>query len=83
MTYSPKWKKNMLEICDVPEREGIRIHTGTIPEHSTGCVLVSNFAKSNLETTVEYFNKFKDENEEFYIKICGLESDRADSGNLD
>lgn len=39
-TWSPKFKKPLPEVMDVPNREGIRIHMGTIPEHSTGCILV-------------------------------------------
>ena len=39
-TWSPKFKKFLPLIKDVPEREGIRIHKGTIPEHSKGCILL-------------------------------------------
>jgi hypothetical protein len=40
MTYSPKFKKNMPEILNVPNKTGIRIHTGNIPTDSDGCILV-------------------------------------------
>ena len=39
MTYSTKFKKELPEILDVPYFEGVRIHSGNIPEHSLGCVL--------------------------------------------
>ena len=35
-TYSPKFKKLLPLVQDVPDREGIRIHRGSMPQHSTG-----------------------------------------------
>lgn len=61
ITYSPRFQKHMPEICDVPEREGIRIHTGSIPEHSTGCVLLTPFGRANLESFIHNFNKHHDD----------------------
>jgi hypothetical protein len=29
-------------VCNVPGRAGIRIHPGSRPEHSRGCILVPN-----------------------------------------
>jgi len=40
-TMSPKFKKILPLVCGVRGRSGIRIHTGTKPEHSKGCILVS------------------------------------------
>ena len=40
LTYSPKFGKFLPEIADVPGRSGIRIHRGTQPGHSRGCVLL-------------------------------------------
>jgi hypothetical protein len=42
ITYSPKFKRNMPEILNVPDRTGIRIHTGNIPTDSDGCILVGD-----------------------------------------
>jgi len=62
MTWSPKFKKQMPEICEVPEREGIRIHRGTKPEHSTGCVLVNLEALTNIKAFIAYVeNRLGDE----------------------
>ena len=50
VTMSPKFKRLLPLVCGVPrteakgERQGIRFHVGTKPEHSTGCVLVPNRA---------------------------------------
>ena len=70
MTWSNKFKKQMPEICDVPDRAGIRIHMGTIPEHSRGCVLVSPFAMNYVPFVINKFNKEADEDEELQIQIC-------------
>ena len=71
MTWSPRFKKMMPEICDVPEREGIRIHLGTKPEHSEGCVLVNNEALTNIKIFIDNFNKWNDE-DELQIEITEL-----------
>ena len=39
-TWSPKFKKFLPELIDVPDRSGIRIHRGSLPEHSRGCILL-------------------------------------------
>lgn len=39
-TYSPKFKRHLPEIPDVPLFEGIRIHAGNTPEDTSGCLLV-------------------------------------------
>lgn len=68
MTWSPRFKKNMPEICDVPEREGIRIHMGTKPEHSEGCVLVSAEALVNTKSLINLHDKYLSD-EELQIQI--------------
>ena len=67
-TWSPKFKKLLPIIEEVPEREGIRIHTGTKPEHSTGCVLVSPMAAANLDIMFNYIEK-NTEDENVQIEI--------------
>jgi len=41
VTMSPRFKRMLPILKNVPGREGIRIHRGTKPEHSRGCILVS------------------------------------------
>lgn len=38
--YSPKYKRNMCHILNVPGFEGIRIHSGNKAEDTEGCLLV-------------------------------------------
>ena len=66
VTYSPRFQKNIPFIDKVPKRSGIRIHTGTRPEHSQGCVLVNARDK---EAIIEYLTKNKQNNEETRISI--------------
>ena len=40
VTQSPRFKRLLPIVQNVPQRSGIRIHRGTKPEHSTGCILV-------------------------------------------
>ena len=41
VTQSPKFKRLLPILCQVPGRTGIRFHRGSRPEHSKGCILVS------------------------------------------
>ena len=40
VTMSPHFKRLLPIVQNVPQRSGIRIHRGSKPEHSNGCVLV-------------------------------------------
>ena len=72
LTWSPRFRKEMPLIDEVPEREGIRIHMGTRPEHSQGCVLVSYLALENLKVLFNQRKKWYSE-DELRINIQGLE----------
>ena len=41
VTRSPKFHRLLPCLMQVPGRSGIRVHRGTKPEHSKGCILVS------------------------------------------
>ena len=41
VTQSPRFKRLLPILCQVPGRTGIRFHRGSLPEHSRGCILVS------------------------------------------
>ena len=49
VTMSPRFKRLLPIVQNVPERSGIRIHRGTKPQHSTGCILV--VADNNNDNT--------------------------------
>ena len=67
VTFSPRFKRMMPLIGNVPGRSGIRIHGGTKPEHSTGCVLVSN--PKDREKITEFINQNKKKDEKTFICI--------------
>ena len=56
LTWSPRFKKLLPLVDQVPDREGIRIHCGTKPEHSAGCILTSIKGVSDL---IAFFNRLK------------------------
>ena len=49
VTMSPKFRRLLPIVQNVPQRSGIRIHRGTKPQHSTGCILV--VADNNNDNT--------------------------------
>lgn len=42
ITRSTRWKKDMLQVMDVPGFAGIRIHAGNTPHDTEGCLLVGD-----------------------------------------
>ena len=38
--YSPRFKRNLPLLVDVPNYTGIRIHNGSNKDHTSGCILV-------------------------------------------
>ena len=48
VTYSPRFKRMLPLVEQVPGRSGIRFHRGTRPEHSKGCILVSAAMEQEL-----------------------------------
>ena len=50
VTQSPRFKRLLPIVQNVPQRSGIRIHRGSKPEHSSGCVLV---VADNKDTVIQ------------------------------
>lgn len=49
VTYSPKFKRDLPLLIDVPNYTGIRIHNGSNKDHTSGCILVGfNKTKGQL-----------------------------------
>ena len=78
VTPSPKFKRLLPLVCGVPqteakrreargERQGIRFHVGTKPEHSTGCILVPNRAIEKELT--DLILKAQNEHEEIILEV--------------
>ena len=60
-TWSPRFKKLLPEVLNVPERSGIRIHRGTLPEHSQGCILTDMFGMAAIDAKINYTAKYLEE----------------------
>lgn len=48
VTMSPKFKRLLPIVRQVPNRTGIRFHRGSRPEHSRGCILISPTMEQEL-----------------------------------
>ena len=66
VTWSPRFKRMLPLLLNVPGRSGIRVHRGTKPEHSRGCILVS--AAMEQELTAKWL-ALQASNEPIKIKI--------------
>lgn len=67
VTQSPKFKRLLPLLEQVPGRSGIRFHRGSQPEHSKGCILVS--AANEQELTARFLAEQRS-HEECRIDIC-------------
>ena len=78
VTMSPKFKRLLPLVQNVPQRgdkakgdkamrQGIRLHVGTKPEHSTGCILVPNRAIEKELT--DLILKAQNEHEEIILEV--------------
>ena len=67
-TWSPKFKKLLPLVEEVPDREGIRIHKGSIPEHSEGCILTDMAGMAYLDVLFNQIELFN-EDEKVQIEI--------------
>ena len=67
VTHSPKFKRLLPVLNQVPGRTGIRFHRGTKPEHSRGCILVS---AENEQKLTALWLKEQNDHEETRIDIC-------------
>lgn len=76
VTWSPRFKKELPVLVRVPGFEGIRIHGGSRPEHSAGCILV---AKGEVDGITKMIKACYERNEDVHISIidgigvCGRE----------
>ena len=52
VTMSPKFRRLLPIVQNVPRRSGIRFHRGTKPQHSTGCVLLPDREIENKLTNL-------------------------------
>ena len=67
VTQSPKFRRLLPLLNQVPGRTGIRVHRGTKPEHSSGCILVS--AADEQLLTAKWLNE-QINHEEIRLEFC-------------
>ena len=77
VNYSPKFKRNLPRLLDVPYFEGILIHRGNTPNDTSGCILPGeNTQKGKVLNSTKYelliidkINEATKNNEETFINI--------------
>ena len=67
VTQSPRFKRPLPILIQVPGRSGIRFHRGSRSEHSKGCILVSAEKEKVL---TELWLKEQNNHEETRIEFC-------------
>ncbi len=71
VTQSPKFKRLLPIVRQVPDRSGIRFHRGSRPEHSKGCILISGYDEQQL--TARWLAE-QSAHEEIRLEICDQNS---------
>lgn len=77
LSYSPKFKRELPEILEVPDFQGIRIHRGNKISDTLGCILCGEKVKNGYLSNstpyeiklVELFKQAKSRNEESFLEI--------------
>ena len=77
LSYSPKFKRELPEILEVPNFQGIRIHRGNKISDTLGCILCGEKVKNGYLSNstpyeiklVELFKQAKSRNEESFLEI--------------
>ena len=67
VTQSPRFKRPLPILLQVPGRSGIRFHRGSLPEHSKGCILISASMEQSLTAR---FHAEQTAHEETRLEIC-------------
>ena len=67
VTQSPRFKRLLPVLTQVPGRSGIRFHRGSLPEHSKGCILISASMEQSL--TARWLSE-QTASEETRLEIC-------------
>ena len=67
VTQSPRFKRLLPILSQVPGRSGIRFHRGSLPEHSKGCILISASMEQSL--TARWLSE-QTASEETRLEIC-------------
>ena len=67
VTQSPRFRRLLPVLTQVPGRSGIRFHRGSRPEHSKGCILISDSMEQSL--TARWLAE-QSAHEETRLEIC-------------
>jgi hypothetical protein len=78
ITFSARFKKPLPLLLEVPDFDGVRIHSGNTSENTEGCILVGKIKKQNsIEESRLAFNtlfpklELASQTEKIFIEITG------------
>lgn len=76
LSYSPKFKRILPEVLNVPFNSGIRIHPGNLPSDTSGCLLPGTYFLDNtlLYSSVK-FNRLYDLINKWIVDKCEVKID--------
>ena len=83
LSYSPKFKRILPEVLNVPFNSGVRIHPGNLPSDTSGCLIPGSYFSENtlFQSSVKFnklhllINKWIDNKCEVHIDYSHLEID--------
>ena len=71
--FSPKYNKEMPHVLNVPQFEGVRIHSGNVAADTEGCILVgSTKSKDFIGNSKTTFIRFMEKLDEAYAKAVPI-----------
>lgn len=78
VTYSPRFKRPLPFLFDVPGFEGVRIHAGNTDKDTEGCILVGEwpggeFVGNSRNTLINLIERIDEANEPVTIEIYNHE----------
>ena len=76
LSYSPKFKRVLPEVLNVPFNSGVRIHKGNFPSDTSGCLLPGTYFSGNtLLHSGVVFNRLYDLINKWIVDKCDVRID--------
>ena len=74
VSWSPKFKKYLAGLLNVPYFTGIRFHTGSNVSHTSGCILVGDYKNGKWYANSQYPQELVKIIPEYKLCVCQIRS---------